>query len=150
MLYRCEQVRSEYEDSSSYGKTPDMTLTGREVHYLGKNGELLGASLASQGTRKGGAVVSGLSMSLLNFKMVRFSGLCTVNAVSQHQCLHSRSLLWAEFWSLFGRDLHYMPAEKSTQTWPTQRVWCLHGRIFCGLLRGRSHSFTFDIRSGIW
>ncbi|VDO32520.1 unnamed protein product [Heligmosomoides polygyrus] len=57
MLYRCEQVRSEYEDSSSYGKTPDMTLTGREVHYLGKNGELLGASLASQGTRKGGAVV---------------------------------------------------------------------------------------------
>ncbi|EYC38991.1 hypothetical protein Y032_0682g1489 [Ancylostoma ceylanicum] len=53
----CEQIRSEYEDISSYSKSPDMTLTGREAHYLGKNGELLGASLASQGTRKGGAVV---------------------------------------------------------------------------------------------
>ncbi|KAK6025953.1 FG-GAP repeat protein, partial [Ostertagia ostertagi] len=53
----CEQVRSEYEDQSSYLKSPDLTLTGREVHYLGKNGELLGASLASQGTRRGGAVV---------------------------------------------------------------------------------------------
>ncbi|KHJ93636.1 FG-GAP repeat protein [Oesophagostomum dentatum] len=53
----CEQVRSEYEDISSYLKSPDMTLTGREAHYLGKNGELLGASVASQGTRKGGAVV---------------------------------------------------------------------------------------------
>ncbi|EPB72084.1 FG-GAP repeat protein [Ancylostoma ceylanicum] len=52
----CEQIRSEYEDISSYSKSPDMTLTGREAHYLGKNGELLGASLASQGTRKGGAV----------------------------------------------------------------------------------------------
>ncbi|CAJ0598713.1 unnamed protein product [Cylicocyclus nassatus] len=53
----CAQVRSEYEDVSSYSKSPDMTLTGREAHYLGKNGELLGASLASQGTRRGGAVV---------------------------------------------------------------------------------------------
>uniref|UniRef100_A0A158QM39 Integrin_alpha2 domain-containing protein n=1 Tax=Haemonchus placei TaxID=6290 RepID=A0A158QM39_HAEPC len=53
----CEQVRSEYEDKSSYQKSPDLTLTGREVHYLGKNGELLGASLASQGTRRGGAIV---------------------------------------------------------------------------------------------
>ncbi|VDL77756.1 unnamed protein product [Nippostrongylus brasiliensis] len=53
----CEQVRSEYEDKSAYQKTPDLTLTGREVHHLGKNGELLGASLASQGTRRGGAVV---------------------------------------------------------------------------------------------
>ncbi|KAK6742648.1 hypothetical protein RB195_010107 [Necator americanus] len=53
----CEQVRSEYEDVSSYAKSPDLTLTGREAHYLGKNRELLGASLASQGTLRGGAVV---------------------------------------------------------------------------------------------
>uniref|UniRef100_A0A1I7XAY1 FAD_binding_2 domain-containing protein n=1 Tax=Heterorhabditis bacteriophora TaxID=37862 RepID=A0A1I7XAY1_HETBA len=52
----CDQVKSEYEDVLAYGKTPDMTGMGREVHYLGKNGELLGASLASQGTEKGGAV----------------------------------------------------------------------------------------------
>ncbi|KAK6014762.1 FG-GAP repeat protein [Ostertagia ostertagi] len=57
LIRLCEQVRSEYEDQSSYLKSPDLTLTGREVHYLGKNGELLGASLASQGTRRGGAVV---------------------------------------------------------------------------------------------
>ncbi|KJH47849.1 FG-GAP repeat protein [Dictyocaulus viviparus] len=53
----CQLVRAEYENESFYLKSPDSTLTAREVHYLGKNGELLGASLASQGTQKGGALV---------------------------------------------------------------------------------------------
>lgn len=53
----CEHVHAEYENASFYLKSPDSTLTAREVHYLGKNGELLGASLSSQGVKKGGAVV---------------------------------------------------------------------------------------------
>ncbi|CAI4226617.1 unnamed protein product [Auanema sp. JU1783] len=54
----CSLVNAEYEEESGYSKTPDMTsVQGKQFHYLGKDGQLLGAVVASQAVKGGNAVV---------------------------------------------------------------------------------------------
>lgn len=85
----CSQIRAEYEDVSAYSKSPEMTnVMGKQIHPLGKDGELLGASVSSQGRINGSAVV-GIILSQTNV----FSGMCPFDPISQHECLCARILL---------------------------------------------------------
>ncbi|GMR42590.1 hypothetical protein PMAYCL1PPCAC_12785, partial [Pristionchus mayeri] len=62
----CKQVRSEYEDASAYDKRPDQVAGSRAAYYLGKNNQLFGASVASQGRHNGTAIVCAPMMTFSN------------------------------------------------------------------------------------
>ncbi|GMS89597.1 hypothetical protein PENTCL1PPCAC_11772, partial [Pristionchus entomophagus] len=62
----CKQIRSEYEDVSAYEKRPDQVEGSRGAYYLGKNNQLFGASVASQGRHDGTAIVCAPMMTFSN------------------------------------------------------------------------------------
>ncbi|GMT20838.1 hypothetical protein PFISCL1PPCAC_12135 [Pristionchus fissidentatus] len=62
----CKQIRSEYEDVSAYDKRPDQVSGTRSAYYLGKNNQLFGASVASQGRKNGTAIVCAPMMTFNN------------------------------------------------------------------------------------
>ncbi|KAF8357198.1 ina-1, partial [Pristionchus pacificus] len=62
----CKQIRSEYEDVSAYDKRPDQISSSRAAYYLGKNNQLFGASVASQGKHNGTAIVCAPLMTFSN------------------------------------------------------------------------------------
>ncbi|CAI5444358.1 unnamed protein product [Caenorhabditis angaria] len=53
----CDLVKFEYENPEDYEKRPNETRTGRNVHFLGKNDQLLASTIVSKGTKNGSALV---------------------------------------------------------------------------------------------